>query len=190
MHMPVTTVPVRWMTSCMLVINLFGGPGVGKSTLAAQVYAELSKLGYRVEYVSEFAKDCIWSDCEGLLQDQFLVAAQQNHRIARLEGKVDVVVTDSPSLLGIVYRDVWNDTRYSSVLDNLIWECHRKYTTLNFVIPRCHEFVDQGRVHNEQQSIDIDRRIVELLKRDRYIQLVPIEDWTKTVLKYIPNYLE
>ena len=182
-----TTVQVRWTTPCMLVINLFGGPGVGKSTLAAQVYAELSKLGYNTEYVGEFAKDVIWSDCQGLLQDQLLVAANQNHRIMRLDGKVDIVVTDSPSLLGVVYRNFWKDDRYSSLLDTLIWELHNKYSRLNFVIPRCHQFVKDGRVHDEQESVAIDQAILDLVKRDYYVQLLPNEDWADTVVKYVTN---
>jgi len=172
----------------MLVVNLFGGPGVGKSTLAAQVYAELSKKGYAVEYVSEFAKDLIWSDCERLLQDQFLVAAQQHHRINRLKGKVDVVVTDSPSLLGIVYRHLWNDDKYSSVLDDLIWEVHTMYSRVNFVIPRCHQFSDNGRLHNEQQSQQVDNDIIALLNQhsqeQQYTTYLDVDsDWVATVLQ-------
>jgi len=173
----------------MLVVNLFGGPGVGKSTLAAQVYGELSKLGHSVELVSEYAKDCIWSDCQGLLQDQLLVAANQNHRTFRLEGKVDIVVTDSPSLMGIVYRRMWNDMGYSVTLDQLIWEIHRKYPRLNFVLPRCHEFKAQGRVHDEQQSVRIDQMIVDALELEHTINLLPDEDWVDTVIQYVSNKL-
>lgn len=40
-----------------LVVNLFGGPGSGKSTGAAYVFARLKMLGYNAELVTEFAKD-------------------------------------------------------------------------------------------------------------------------------------
>ena len=40
-----------------LVINLFGGPGCGKSTTMARLFADLKARGYNVEMVSEFAKD-------------------------------------------------------------------------------------------------------------------------------------
>ena len=40
-----------------LVINLFGAPGVGKSTGAAKVFTELKQLGVNCELVGEVAKD-------------------------------------------------------------------------------------------------------------------------------------
>lgn len=43
-----------------LVVNLFGGPGVGKSTGAAKVFSELKLLGVNCELVGEFAKDKTW----------------------------------------------------------------------------------------------------------------------------------
>lgn len=46
----------------MLVINLFGVPGAGKSTGAAYIFARLKMLGINTELVTEFAKDKVW-DC-------------------------------------------------------------------------------------------------------------------------------
>ena len=41
----------------MLRVNFYGGPGVGKSTLAARVYAELNSAGaVSTELVREFIK--------------------------------------------------------------------------------------------------------------------------------------
>ena len=40
-----------------IVINLFGAPGVGKSTAAAYLYHLLSSRGISTELVTEFAKD-------------------------------------------------------------------------------------------------------------------------------------
>ena len=39
-----------------LVINLFGGPGVGKSTLCASVFAKLKIMGIDCEMATEYAK--------------------------------------------------------------------------------------------------------------------------------------
>ena len=43
-----------------LVINLFSGPGVGKSTTAAMVFAKLKMNGVDCEMALEFAKEKVW----------------------------------------------------------------------------------------------------------------------------------
>ena len=40
-----------------LVVNLFAGPGTGKSTVAAQIFAHLKWQGFSCELVTEFAKE-------------------------------------------------------------------------------------------------------------------------------------
>lgn len=41
----------------MLIINLFGAPGAGKSTGAAYVFSQLKAAGVNAELVTEFAKE-------------------------------------------------------------------------------------------------------------------------------------
>ncbi len=43
-----------------LVVNLLGGPGSGKSTTAADVFARLKWQDINCELVTEFAKDLVW----------------------------------------------------------------------------------------------------------------------------------
>ena len=43
-----------------LFVNLFGAPGVGKSTGAAYLFSKLKMLGVDCEYIGEFAKDKCW----------------------------------------------------------------------------------------------------------------------------------
>ena len=42
------------------VINMLSGPGSGKSTLAAELFVEMKKQGYKVEYLQEYAKKLVW----------------------------------------------------------------------------------------------------------------------------------
>ena len=46
----------------MLVVNLFGTPGAGKSTGAAYIFSNLKMRGINAELVTEFAKDMVWED--------------------------------------------------------------------------------------------------------------------------------
>ena len=85
------------------LINLFGGPGIGKSTVAAHLYAHLKMEGYSAELVTEYAKDKVWEGSINVLRDQIYVFAKQRFRLGRIVGKVEYIVTDAPLLLSMVY---------------------------------------------------------------------------------------
>ena len=72
-----------------LVINLFGGPGVGKSTTASQLFANLKWSNINCELVREYAKDKVWENSLELLDNQLYVFAKQHHRQYILNEKVE-----------------------------------------------------------------------------------------------------
>lgn len=89
-----------------LIVNLYAGPGAGKSTAAAYIFAKLKMAGVDCEYVPEYAKDRTWQgDHFPLEKCQLYVTGKQALRIARLVGKVRVIITDSPIALGSLYTD-------------------------------------------------------------------------------------
>ena len=83
----------------MLIVNLFAGPGAGKSTIAAYVFARLKMAGVNCELAPEFAKDKVWEHNQTALDNQIYVFAKQYYRITRCADQVDVVITDSPVAL-------------------------------------------------------------------------------------------
>ena len=86
-----------------LVVNLLGGPGVGKSTLTAAIFAKLKDAGVDCEMASEFAKELVWEQRNETFKDELYIFAKQAHRLFRLNGKVDVVITDRPLILTCFY---------------------------------------------------------------------------------------
>ena len=71
----------------MLIINLFGAPGAGKSTGAAYVFSQLKAAGVNAELVTEFAKDKVWEGTKAVFENQAYIFGKQYFRISRLEGK-------------------------------------------------------------------------------------------------------
>ena len=110
-----------------LVVNLFGGAGVGKSTLMAQIFAELKIKGYDCEMVTEFAKDLIWEKRDETFKDELYIFAKQNHRMFRVNGKVDIIVTDRPLLLTNAYN------QHDKELCDLCLKTFNQYNNLNII---------------------------------------------------------
>ena len=76
-----------------LIVNLYGGPGSGKSTGAAYIFSKLKMAGVDAEYVTEYAKDKVWEGNKEVFNCQFYITGKQVFRIHRCFGKVDVIVT-------------------------------------------------------------------------------------------------
>lgn len=142
------------------IINIFGGPGVGKSTAAALVYAHMRMKGISCEYVSEFAKELSRSGDIESIENQFFVSAIQYHRQFKLLGKVDFIVTDSPVLSGLVY-----DQQCLNGFSEIMRDIHSKSVSINILLKRDHsrEFEPEGRHHDIKESKIIDDKIEQML---------------------------
>lgn len=144
----------------MIVVNLFGGPGAGKSTGAAYVFSKLKMAGVNVELVTEFAKDIVWEETEIPLQNQAYVFGNQSYRISRLAGKVDVAVTDSPILLSCHYGKNEPDVFKEAVLAKF-----NENENINFIIRRVKPYNQIGRIHTEEESDKISDELVAMLTK-------------------------
>jgi len=157
----------------MTVINIFGGPGAGKSTMASELFVMMKKLGYKVELVTEFAKDLVYADDNTRLDDQLMVFAEQHHRLFRLKDKVDFVITDSPLLIAKVYNKSLNGVIFNPFVDDIF----DRYDNINFVLERDDSFYQKyGRIHNLSQSKEIDNRIYNILKDREFFSIRTVED--------------
>ena len=142
-------------------INIYGGPGVGKSTAAADVFATLKKQGYSCELVDEFAKGLTWDASAIEIADQVFCLGNQYHKMKRLQGKVDFIITDSPILLNIVYGT--RNGYSSAAFQKLVLELSGTFWGYHFLLERDTEFDTAGRVHNEAESLEIDKDIKQVL---------------------------
>ena len=141
-----------------LVVNLFGGPGAGKSTTAAGVFTLLKMHGVNTELITEFAKDLTWEKREKTLNNQLYVFGKQYHRMWRVMDQVDVIVTDSPLLLSLCYGD-------DSVDETHVCRIFDKFRNRNFFIERDENYRRIGRPQTKEEAINIDKHIMRVLKK-------------------------
>ena len=148
-----------------IVINLVGGPGAGKSTFATMLFSSLKKKGVSCEYVDEFAKGLVWEGRDTALKDQLYVLANQNHKLNRVVGKVNVIITDSPLLVSMYYNSVLpeGEKLNCEIFDKLVMECYEKYDNIVYYLERNFPYVMEGRYQTEEESIVVNNVMKKML---------------------------
>lgn len=162
-----------------VVINLFAGPGTGKSSTAARLFSELKWRGVETELTGEFAKDIVWEESFKQLDNQVWLFANQHHRIHRLLNKVKFVITDSPLLLSIIYAK-----DYSATFNQFVLEEHLKLNNQNYFLQRTKKYSPVGRVQTEEEARQLDRTIWNALEKNRidFTQIIATKDSAEQIL--------
>lgn len=165
-----------------IVVNFFAGPGCGKSTGASWLFSQLKLNGVDCEYVSEFAKDKVWENNNEVFKCEFYITGKQSFKVSRCFGKVDVIITDSPIAISMVYSD--SDKFKAAVLEEF-----NKYekNNLNILLKRVVPYDPNGRFQTEDEAKNIDDNIKNTLDKNNipYITIDGNVDGYKTVLDMI-----
>lgn len=148
----------------MLVINLFGAPGAGKSTAAAYIFAKLKMAGIKCELVTEFAKDVVWEDNKAVLNNQVKILGEQYLRMTRLQDKVNVIITDSPLFNSAFYN---RDTTIEPEFHNLVLRLFNNFENFNILVTRVRPYVQEGRLQSEEESDQLGKQIKKQLEQYR-----------------------
>jgi nicotinamide riboside kinase len=170
----------------MKVINIFAGPGSGKSTTAVSLFAELKKMNKKVEYVSEFAKDLTYEKSFNTLDDYLYIFAQQHHMLLRLKDQVDYAICDGSFLLGYVFYK--NNCIYDEKLfKRMLVDVFNKYENMNYFLKRADiQYQDYGRNESFTQAKAIDKEILTMLKKENIsYQTLNTKTSTSEILKHI-----
>lgn len=149
--------------SVALIVNLFGGPGAGKSTTRADVFRILKQNHVNCEEVYEHAKKLTWSERKEELRCQPYILGKQLRDLEVLMDKVDVIITDSPILLCRYYTTKYRPTAYS---DHFLYFCDEQFKHMggiNFFIERANPYQSEGRNQTAEQSDEVARELRALL---------------------------
>jgi hypothetical protein len=175
------------------IINLFGGPGSGKSSIAAGLLYELKKRHITCDAPYEFPKLLAWDDNQSAIKDQLYVIANQHRGIVKSFGKVDYIVLDSPILLSLIYKNYYEGNEYPSSLytesfDNMILDIHSKYDNLNIFLNRTSGLHNNAeRYQNLEKSIELDYMIRETLNVNHinYVEVDVNENTVEEILNLL-----
>lgn len=154
------------------VIDIYGGPGIGKSVLAAQVYAELSRLGESVGLVREYVKPWAWNGISVKKWDELYIFAKQLKAEADIYGKVKYLVTDRPLALSIAYAklygsgtaQIWMRELVYAVLDE---QKENDVMHLPIMMQRRHPYSTEGRFETSNQARLIDMHCQQMFPQAR-----------------------
>lgn len=163
----------------MIVINLLGGPGSGKSTTAAKLFYTLKMNNIKCELISEYAKDRLWEENDMALNDQLYIFAKQQHRQFKLQNKVDVIITDAPLILSLYYGKHLSDSFRSLVIDEF-----NKYDNLNYFLNRKHKYEEVGRIQKENEANEICNDLEYILNNNNipFKSLNTNEDFIESII--------
>jgi len=144
------------------VINFFGPPGTGKSTVASGLFNLMKVNGFSVEAINEFAKQMYWErrHPDHFQNQVYITAKQHNKQLNLVNHNIDYCITDSPLLLGMMYTP----QDYYQSFKPLLKEMFDSYDNINILLKRTKKYDPIGRNQTEEESDQIGRDIQVLLE--------------------------
>ena len=144
----------------MKIIEFFGGPGSGKTTMATSVFSSLKRQAIECEFSRELAQEFIYSHRRHLLDSQFLVAAHQYQRYKELErAGVKILFSDTSLRLCKIYGQPM--PQVDGYLHPMIDELERDFEIYRVWVNRVKPYRANGRLQTEDEAKDLDRLMLK-----------------------------
>lgn len=170
-------------------VNIISGPGAGKSIFSAIIFAELKMMHKTAELVPEHAKWLIYKGEEDKLADQYIVSTEQYNMMKVLDNKVEYILADSGLVTGLYYNSSYNKN-HSNIekTKEMIQSKMKEFTNIYIFLERGeYPFEESGRIHTEQESIQIDIQLRALLDENNieYLSVKSCKTSIPRMLEYI-----
>jgi hypothetical protein len=149
-------------------INIYGGPGCGKSTIAAWLFGELKARGVVCELAQEYAKKWAYEKKKIHGYDQIYIMGKQIQREYDLmKAGVKIIISDSPVVLSYVYANFYFGNKRQMVegvrriVSSFVKECDN----INIRLLRVGKYSTLGRYEDERLAREVDKAILRAIKR-------------------------
>lgn len=144
-------------------INLYGGPGSGKSSNAAKLFYEFKSQNYKIEHCTEYVKRWVYTNRAVKKHDQiYLFAKQQQMEYSCIDNGVDLVITDSPCYLSAFYA-LNNYGPKSDIFKALVMlnnDYEKDFPSINIFLNRKNKpYLQHGRWQSEEEAKEIDNKM-------------------------------
>jgi nicotinamide riboside kinase len=152
------------------IINMYGGPGVGKSTSAAYLYYLLKADGHNVELVREYVKDWAYESRKFSAYDEIYFLGKQVRHESMLFGKVDWIITDAPVYMTAYYASIYCSPQLAHGVAEAAQAFYQQakndgHQHLHIMLQRTKPYRADGRYQTEEQALQVDRGIRDLLDK-------------------------
>ena len=143
-----------------IIVNIIGGPGIGKSILTSEVFAKLKRKFISAEISPEYIKKKLREGAIKAVQSQIYIFGKQQYQLFSMKDEVDVIVTDSPFILSTIY-----DSSNCEELKKLVMKEFNKYTNLVYYIDRDINipYEHEGRYQDFDGAKEVDKSIKNFL---------------------------
>jgi nicotinamide riboside kinase len=153
------------------IVCFYGGPGTGKSTVTAALFAELKRRNYNAEMNREYIKEWVWEGRQIKTGDQtYFFAKQARKERQYMEQGLEYIITDSPLILSHFYGLKYDkfEKEYNTSLQML--KQHHAickdygYKVEHIFLKRNKKYNPSGRYQTEEEAILFDKEMKEMLE--------------------------
>lgn len=183
-----------------LVINIFGGPGVGKSTIAAGLFYRMKCQHYDVELIEEYAKHLVYQNRLNVLQkDQLTILSKQHSKLRDVLETRSIAIVDSPLLLSRIYFNKDLNIVDPFLFGPVVIQLFNAYPNFNIYLERNPDlpYETKGRVQEtKEEAMEIDEKVKMFLKLNSipYVKVMSSESAVEIILNHLildrNNFLE
>jgi len=174
------------------IINLFGGPCSGKSTISSGLFYELKRRNISCDNPYEFPKQVAWEKNDSQINDQLFIFANQHRGIAECFNKVDYIIIDSPVMFSTIYHSYYTKgypaENYGQSFHQMVVDLHKTYDNLNILLKRSNTEINEAeRFQDLKQSIEIDELCKAKLEEHNlpYVEIEVNDDTVSEILKLL-----